>query len=243
MSLLEDLLSSLKEDQPVQEVHTCVFWTAVIAGRCGLASTIPPAGPHASQLVRGVGKLAGGSARQLAEYAKSSNTLEASIGVAALNSLLKPMEAHLSHQDVLQLLLREAKGRRLAVVGHFPFLERLRGEAGELFVLEKNPSQGELPEEEAGRALSRAEVVAITGSALINHTLEQLLALCRPGSYVLVIGPSTPLSPVLFDYGADALAGVEVVDTPELLRHIQEGATFRQVRGVRKVTMNRRSNI
>jgi len=240
---LEDLVSSLKEDRPVQEIHTCVFWTAVIAGRCGLASTIPPPGPHASQLVRGAGKLAGRSARVLAEYAKSTNTLEASIGVAALNSLLKPTEAHLSDQDALQLLLREGKGRRVAVVGHFPFLDRLRRDAAEFFVLEKNPSQGELPEEEASRVLPRAEVVALTGSALINHTLEQLLALCRPESYVLVMGPSTPLSPVLFEYGADALAGVEVVNTRELLRHIQEGATFRQVRGVRKVTMERKNDI
>jgi uncharacterized protein (DUF4213/DUF364 family) len=172
----------------------------------------------------------------LAEYAKSANTLEASIGVAALNSL-RPAEANLSAQDGLQLLLREGRGKRVAVVGHFPFLERLGGEATELLVLEKHPSPGELPEEEAARVLPQADVAAITGSALINHTLEPLLALCRPECYVLVMGPSTPLSPVLFEYGADALAGVEVVNPRQVLRHIQEGATFRQVKGVRKVTM------
>lgn len=33
-----------------------------------------------------------------------------------------------------------------------------------------------------------------------HHTFAGLLALCRPDALVMVLGPSTPLSPVLFDY-------------------------------------------
>jgi uncharacterized protein (DUF4213/DUF364 family) len=54
-----------------------------------------------------------------------------------------------------------------------------------------------------------------------------------------MLGPSTPLSPVLFDHGMDILSGSIVVDRDRVLDCISQGANFRQVRGVRKVTMRR----
>jgi len=84
-----------------------------------------------------------------------------------------------------------------------------------------------------------ADIVAITASALLNHTLDGLLALCPPGAPVLVIGPSTPLSPVLFDRGVSLLAGAEVADEAALLRSITQGAAFPQAEGVRRVTWAR----
>jgi uncharacterized protein (DUF4213/DUF364 family) len=80
-------------------------------------------------------------------------------------------------------------------------------------------------------------VVALTGSALINGTLDGLLSLCRPGALVMVLGPSTPLSPVLFDHGATFLSGARVVDEAAALRTIGQGATFQQVEGVRLLTL------
>lgn len=75
--------------------------------------------------------------------------------------------------------------------------------------------------------------------ALINHTFEELLALCRPEAYVLVLGGSAPLSPLLFDYGVDAIAGTQVIDIPAVLRAVSQGATFRQIPGKRLLTMRR----
>ncbi|MCK4264233.1 MAG: hypothetical protein KAX27_04745, partial [Candidatus Aminicenantes bacterium] len=56
----------------------------------------------------------------------------------------------------------------------------------------------------------------------------------------MMLGPSTPLSPVLFDYGFDALSGSIVVDRNQVLNCISQGANFRQVRGVKKMTMRRK---
>jgi uncharacterized protein (DUF4213/DUF364 family) len=55
----------------------------------------------------------------------------------------------------------------------------------------------------------------------------------------MMLGPSTPLSPVIFDYGFDALSGSIVVDRNQLLNCISQGANFRQVHGVRKVIIRR----
>jgi hypothetical protein len=81
--------------------------------------------------------------------------------------------------------------------------------------------------------------VAITGSALINHTLDGLLALRCPEALVMVLGPSTPLSPLLFAYGVTILSGTRVVDESAVLRTVGQGANFQQVEGVRLLTLRR----
>jgi uncharacterized protein (DUF4213/DUF364 family) len=124
----------------------------------------------------------------------------------------------------------------VAVVGHFPFLPRLREAARALWVLEQRPGPGELPATAAPEVIPRADVVAITSSTLINHTLDGLLGLCRSDAFVMLLGPTTPLSAILFDYGIHILSGVRVVDEAALLRTVGEGAIFRQVEGVRRVT-------
>ncbi|MCL5108420.1 MAG: DUF364 domain-containing protein [Chloroflexi bacterium] len=80
-------------------------------------------------------------------------------------------------------------------------------------------------------------VVAITGSTLVNRTLGDLLRLCPRDAYVVVLGPSTPLSPVWFDYGVQAVSGTVVADEDLVLRQVSQGAVFRQVRGVRLLTL------
>jgi uncharacterized protein (DUF4213/DUF364 family) len=87
--------------------------------------------------------------------------------------------------------------------------------------------------------IPQAEVVAITGTALTNHTLDGLLALCRPEALVMVLGPSTPLSPVLFKHGVHLISGARVVDEAAVLRTVGQGAMFQQVEGVRLLTLAR----
>jgi len=57
--------------------------------------------------------------------------------------------------------------------------------------------------------------VGVTGSALTNHTMDHLLSICNPNAYVAVLGDRTPLSPVLFDYGVDAISGTMAVDSEQ----------------------------
>jgi uncharacterized protein (DUF4213/DUF364 family) len=56
---------------------------------------------------------------------------------------------------------------------------------------------------------------------------------------VLLLGPTTPLSPVLFDHGVHILSGAVVTDVEGVLRTVGQGGNFRQVHraGVRLVTM------
>ena len=235
MRILDDLISSLGEDSIIREVHVCAFWTAVVSRNCGLASTFREEHPHHG-IVRGAGELRGRSALALAEYARSDNPLEASIGMATINSLIEIDETKCVTENALDILVEKGKDRSIAVVGHFPWIPKLREIARELWVLEQRPQAGDLPAEAADSVLPQADVVAITGTSFINHTIEKLLDLSK-GSFIVLVGPTSPLSPVLFDWGVDVISGTKVVGPEKAIRSISEAATFRQVEGVKLLNM------
>jgi len=239
MSILDDLLSNLPDDAPVRSVLVGVHWTAVCSRHCGMAATLMGNQAHGHSKVRDVGRLHTKTARELAEYARSENLLEASLGVAALNSLLDVDESQAVEINAAEVLAEHGRGKNVALVGHFPFIPRLRPAVGQLWVIEQHPVEGEYPAEAAADLIPQAEVVAITGSALINHTLDGLLALRCPEALVMVLGPSTPLSPLLFAYGVTILSGTRVVDESAVLRTVGQGANFQQVEGVRLLTLSR----
>ncbi|MGQ9573568.1 MAG: Rossmann-like domain-containing protein [Dehalococcoidia bacterium] len=241
MKILDDVIATLAEDAAVQEVRVGPFWTAVVSRECGLASTVVPVEhEHGAIFVQEAGSLAGRSALAVAKLAYSESTLEAGIGVAAINSLLEVDEARCVDLNARDLLVERGRGKKVALVGHFPFVPALREAAGQLWVIELHPQAGDVGAEEVEAILPEVDIAAITGSAFLNHTIERLLGLCRPETFVVVLGPSTPLSAVLFDYGVDVVSGTRVVDAVLALRCISEGATFRQIEGVRLLTMERK---
>ena len=237
MEILNDLISALTENCKIQEIHTCIHWTAVISRGCGLSSTFQDSRiPHVP--VRDAGKLTQKTALEVVEYARSDNLLEASIGMAALNSLIEIDEESCVELNAFEILAEKGRGKNVCVVGHFPFIPRLRKSAGRLWVMEKRPQEGDLSAEEAKNILPLADVVAITGTSFINHTVDELLNLCRK-SFVVMVGATSPLSPVLFDYGVDMIAGSKVVDPQKAIQCISEGATFKQIKGIKHLIMKK----
>ena len=237
MKIIESLLANISEDAPVRSVLVGAHWTVVCSRYCGLGATLIGNHPHGHMQVRDVGSLHTKSARELAEYADSTDILEASIGVAAINSLLDVDESLAVEINASEVLASRGCGKNVALIGHFPFIPQLRQAVKQLWVIEQRPAEDEYPAEAASQLLPQAEVVAITGSALINHTLDSLLDLVQPGATVMILGPSTPLSPLLFDYGATILSGTHVVDEAAVLRTVGQGAVFRQVDGVKLLTL------
>jgi uncharacterized protein len=157
--------------------------------------------------------------------------------MAAINSLLEVDLTACRELNAAELILEKGAEKNVAVIGHFPFLPRIRDRVRSLWVIEKNPREGECREDEADRLVLQADVVAITGTTLTNHTLPHLLGLCAPSAFVLMLGDTVPLSPALFDYGLDALSGSRVEDPDLTLRCVSQGANFRQIRGIRKWTL------
>ena len=231
-------MSLQENDFQVKGVHTCVFWTAVITKHCGLSSTFrEESAPH-DRGVRDVGNLTRKTALELAEYAKSKSLIEASIGMAAVNSLIDIDESKCVQKNAFEIILEKGEGKHVAVVGHFPWIPKLREKIKNFWVLEQRLREGDLSAEEADRILPECDVVGITGTSFINHTIEGLLNLCKK-AYVVLVGPTSPLSSVLFDYGIEAICGTKVIDAEKVIRLISEGATFKEVMGVKLVTLTK----
>jgi uncharacterized protein (DUF4213/DUF364 family) len=239
MRILEALLSTLNTDARVRDIRQGPFQTAVLTRNCGLASTPHYEGSHhhGTPPVSEPGLLLEKDASTLAHLAKSQSLHEAAIGIATINSLINIDETRCVELNAGDLIAENGRDKRVAIVGHFPFTSRLREIVRELWVIEKNPHEGDFTEDHAENLIPKADVVGITGTAFTNHTIEHLLELCSPNAYVVVLGDTAPLSPVLFDYGIDAVSGTRVVDSGLVLRCVSQGATFRQIRGIELLTM------
>jgi uncharacterized protein (DUF4213/DUF364 family) len=241
-ALLLDILASIKNDREVSDIRTCVFWTAVTSFRCGLASTMAALIlPSEGNQVEGAGDLLPQGAKELAKLTLSSRILEASIGMASINSVLSIDESRCQDLNAESEIRAQGEGKRIAIIGHFPFVKSLRSEAKDLWVFELpgRGQPGDFTGDEMKELLPQADVVAVSSTTLINHTWGGIMDLISPDACKIMLGPSTPLSPVLFDYGFDSILGSIVIDPEKVLNSISQGANFRQVRGVRKVILRR----
>lgn len=250
-SVIVEILSKLEErasSATPYEVRIGAHWTFVglqINGeRCGGLATTLSGGDHAAHAaggppVRQAGRLLHATAFELASLAQSNSLLETSVGIATINALLEVDEAECVDVNAADVIEARGAGRKIAVVGHFPFVPRLRMIAETLWVLELEPREGDLPAAQAPEVLPQADVVALTGSSLLNKTFDSLVRLCRSDAFLVVLGGTAPLSPDLLVAGVDAVAGTRVVDPEAAALAVGQGATFRQIPGKRLLTMFR----
>lgn len=230
--LYDRLIEGVPAD--VRVIDACVgsHWTCVSAeSGAGVAYTFH--GGVAPAVARDV---AGARLRDVAALAKSWCFEDASLGAAALNAWYAAPEK-LEGPDLLtgegsdgfSLVMDRIKAHggdrpRVCVIGHFPHMDELAA-ASDLTVLERRPREDDLPDAACEYVLPQADVVLMTGTTFTNKTMPRLLELAKEAT-VLVTGPTTPMLPVLFDYGIDVLAGRIVGDAPAALTACATGAPF-----------------
>lgn len=231
--IYDELINSIPEDLTVLECMLGVSWTLVRSERgIGLAKTIKGGKKGA-----GLNNVTGMPLKKLAGYAKSWNMLEASLGQAALNSAFNHPEEVLTitgkannpssnpeEANAFKLLEPKFYGKKVAVIGHFPEVEQLQNKC-ELSILERDPQGEDYPDPACEYLLPKQDFVFITGTAFTNKTMPRLLQLAQKAEVILV-GPSVPLSNILFKYGVDCLASFVVLD-PKLIW--QEGQVGRKM--------------
>jgi uncharacterized protein (DUF4213/DUF364 family) len=237
MKLLEEIIADLPvEPVPVRRIMIGIHWTAVCSRFCGMASTLTSENlPYVD--LKDVGAYQKYSAQQLAKFALNGNHLESTIGIAAINSLLDLSHLHTVELNAYNWLFENTPGKDVAIVGHFPFVDKVRTLANNLWVLEKNPRPGDIPAQEAAPYLAKAEIIAITGSAVVNGSMEDELSMCNPNATIMILGPSTPLSEVFFKHNVSILSGSQVVDEEKALLTIEQGGSFSQILGVKRITV------
>jgi uncharacterized protein len=249
MKIINDIINSIKYDADIEGIMRGLHWTAVISRNFGLASTVINEScldhDHTENGNKQKGFLSDISALEVARFCYSNNTSEASLGLAAINSLIDINIKKCADVDGLKYIHKIGEGKNISVIGHFPFLENLSSIAKNLWVIEKRPKKGDFPEEKNAEFLPQSDIVVITSTTLINHSIDGILDLCKKGSVKMLLGPSTPMSEVLFDHGIDILSGSFVTGNDIVLKHISEGANFIRIKksgAVRFVTMLKDGN-
>jgi hypothetical protein len=244
-ALFDRLLQTLPNGK-ILNIYIGLHWTAVLAKvdgetRCGLAATVGDEVHHFNTKpdISCAGKLNDLPVRTLANFVYSPSLPEVSLGLATVNALLPRLPHLWQNLHSKEVLARLGVGKTVVMVGHFPYASELRSRVGRLIVLEQNPQEDDLPASAAPEVIPQADVLAITAMTLLNCTFADLMTLRRPGIPTLIVGPTTPLSPVMFEMGATILSGAIVENPESVLRGLTQGANFHQLRplGVRLVSM------
>ncbi len=176
---------------------------------------------------------------EVAACIKSWNFHEAAIGVAAINAYYNnPQVASVNgvefsdqlrvedrRYDPFIMSQNDIKGKKVAVVGHFPYIEKLMAPVCDFYILEKEPEDGDYPISACEYILPDCEYVYLTCSSVIDKTLPRLLKLSQNARKITIVGPGTPLAPMLFNHGVKDLSGFIVKDNQRAL-HIAAGAEY-----------------
>ena len=228
MGLTEDILNEV-DTKPIDDIRVGIKYTGVmVEKRVGVARTIS----DQCETPLKVGKLIG---TEVANLIFSKKTIETSIGCAAINASITP-KGKIKKGDIFKRIIKIAEDfKTIGIVGRFPFVNKI---SGNVHVLEKKSIPGCLPASKADDILPKCDLVVITGSAFIDKSLEHLLEIS--GGYTMVIGPSTPLSAVLFEFGADLLAGIYCENQSVLDTVSQGGGTRDFIRSVDNIVMENR---
>ena len=237
--LYNHLIGQIPEDIVVRDFCLGTHWSYVEAD-CGMGVSFTTRGGAKRRYTI---DLRGMRLREIAELSKSWCFEEASIGVAALNAyyarpeLLDPLGAvydepvelpdgSIRKTDAFELYRPriEALGAaNVTVIGHFPHVDRI-AEYANLTVLERNcTSAMDTPDPACEYVLPKSDFTFITGVTLINKTAPRLLDLTKNGTTVMV-GPSVVMSPFLFDWGVEMLAGSVVADPEKARFAVKNGA-------------------
>lgn len=237
--LYDDLVDGVDAGLTVSDFLLGSHWAYVRSDRLmGLGATIAGrSGPGPEP-----GPLRGASLRDVAALARSWDFRQAALGVAALTCFYNELDrvrdlgglrgvdpadaSHRTKKEAFWASADEVAGRKVAVVGHFPYLEQQLAPVCDLTILERAPQRGDYPDTACEYLIPDQDYLFVTGMTLVNKTLPRLLQLAGEHCRVALVGPSVPVAPVLFSYGADNLSSFCVVDPDKLDDLVRRGATL-----------------
>lgn len=223
--IYDKLIEKIPEDIIVENYSIGRTWSYVeTKENIGLAMTVNVDSiPYSYEKT-----LIGKSLKEVAELSKSWNFREAAVGLAAINAFYNTEEKVLNNNgnmkdaDAFDVYRNIVKGKKVSVIGHFPFLERQIKDICDLYIIEKNPLKGDYPDSSCEVLLPESDFIFITSSTIVNKTFPRLIELGK-GKKIIMVGPSTPLSEILFKYGIYDLSGFIVNDKENLKKVINNG--------------------
>lgn len=244
--LYDALIEGIPEESLVDEFICGTYAVLIRSGNgCGFSQILP-----GDSLPETMKKSLNMPLKRLAECIKSWNFVEASVGMAAINAWYNsPATATANGIALSNSLYSEdrlsdpfiayqnvIKNKKVAIFGHFPYIEQLLQPVCELAIIERDPIEGDYPEAAAEYILPESNFVILSCTSLIYKTLPRMLELAK-NAYVIIVGPFTPLAPELFSFGVNDLSSFVVKDNAGAARIISGLERSKIYRTGQKVTL------
>ena len=233
----------------VEKVNIGIFFTGVKLsnGQGGICFTpiksIPEAVccPSSARVMPSSGKLRGRSVNYFLDEMFSSSPMKRALAIAVLNALsstcwkINPpqnYEIKLGADPLDDVVF--PKEARVVVIGALvPYFKMLKKQGLTFSILELDPRtlkedemEFYMPPEKADSVIQEADYLIITGTTLINDTLEAILDKAPDHAQIVVVGPTASMLPdAFFQRGVTALGGIAVTQPDHLLDVLAEAGS------------------
>ena len=187
-------------------------------------------------------KLQGKKVSYFLERMKNDTALNKTLGIATINALASTCykKGLLDYKvdinkDPFDNLDIKGNSKTVVVGALVPYFKYLIRENKEFTILEldKTTLKGEelnhfvqSPSKEADEKVKEADYLVVTGTTLINDTIDHLLSLANNDCEIVVVGPTVSMMPqAMFNRGVNHVGGVLVTDIDKLLDVIAEAGS------------------
>ncbi len=246
---IRNTLGDALESVTLERIVIGLFFTGVklSGGAGGLCFTpikaVPEAVccPSSARVMPASGKLRGTKVTQFLDEMFSGNPLKKTMGIAVLNALSvmcweeRPPVAYSIKMgvDAMDEATIPDDGYVVVVGAIIPVLRALKQRNKPFGILELDTStlkademKYHIPPALAREKIPQADMLIITGTTLINDTLEELLGMRKPDAQVIVMGPTASMLPgAFFRRGVSLLGGVIVTEADRVLDVIAEAGS------------------
>ncbi len=255
-SVVADTIDIIKEKCPipvekirVDDLVIGIFFTGVklSTGQAGVAFTphgeIPEAVccPTSAARMPEAGNIENKSLSEILNDSLDPNVLKSAIGIAALNALSQliveseqgirfPVTKDTDGFDILEIQPTET----VSLVGAFgPYIRRLKMMGNPFFIVERSmqtlrPDEMRYykPESEMSFALKKSNVVIVTGTAIVNHSIDTILSVVGNSKRTAIIGPTASMIPdAFFERSVNVIAGIRIVEPDLMIKILKQGGS------------------
>jgi len=229
--IVDELIEYVKKDSEkrvIKDIRVGIGYVATLLddNSCGLAFIFRnELGPKCGHLDN-AGELKGAKCSDIIDWAIDINLVKASIGISVINAILQKDLKGYKKIDALKEIEIKCEDT-VGVIGYFkPVLDEKKQFAKKIYVFERNITDEKLllPDWAEDMYLPLCDVVIITGTTLVNKTIDHILSLSKNAREVLLMGPTTPLCREIFKkHGVTMLAGIKVLNPLKILDIAGEG--------------------
>ncbi len=197
--------------------------------------------PSSARAMPNSGKLAGQPAAEYIDRLREGGPLQKALGIAVLNALSStfwrdnhPADYNLKMGvDPVENKIISDDANVVVIGALVPYIRMLKKRGRPFHILEKDPrtlKADEMPyfcpQEKARECIASADLLIITGTTLINNTLEDILCQMQSGAEAVLVGPTASMLPeAFFRRGIKAIGGITVTDPDKLLDTLSEAGS------------------